>query len=131
MISLVAQRQLDAGDILELTARSTSVGDGRRARLAELIGLRLSAPLGYRLREVGEQHGEPEPSGDEPGEDVLLRGGAREVLYEVERHERTAQLDDEHDRVANHSPRIELGDALLPRTEQDRRVAERAWLPRH
>ena len=38
--------------------------DGLRARLAQRVRLRLAAAFGHRFREVGEQHGEPEPGRD-------------------------------------------------------------------
>ena len=41
--------------------------------LAQRVGLRLAPALRDRLREVGEQHGEPQEQRDEPGEDVLVR----------------------------------------------------------
>ena len=48
------------------------VGDGRRPGLAQRGGLRLAAALGDGLGEVGEQHGQPQPGGDEPAEDARL-----------------------------------------------------------
>ena len=50
---------------------SLNVGDGVGAGLAQRGGLRLAAPFGHRLGEVGEQHGEPQPGGHETGERVL------------------------------------------------------------
>jgi hypothetical protein len=65
-----------------------------RVRLcpAQRIGLRLTATLGYRLGEVREEHGQPQPHDDQPGEDA--RVGDRD-----HRREHRADLDDEHDRV--------------------------------
>ena len=40
------------------------IGDGAGSRFAELIGLGLAPSLGHRFREIGEEHGEPEPEGD-------------------------------------------------------------------
>ena len=62
---------------------SSSVPSGARrcamvsgAGRAQRVGLGLAAPLGDRLGEVGEEHGEPQERRDEPGEHVLL-GRAR------------------------------------------------------
>ena len=56
--------------------RQPAVGHRLGAGLAQRRGLRLAAPLGHRLGEVGEQHGEPQPGRDEAGEDVLLAASA-------------------------------------------------------
>ena len=42
-------------------------------------------------------------SGDEPGEDVLVRGRRAEVAEEEDRGEHAADRDDEHHRVARHA----------------------------
>ena len=80
--------------------------------LAQRVGLRLAAPFGHGLGEVGEQHGEPEPGGDETGEHVLVGVAAGEVAEEQERREDAAELDDEHDRVARHRARVELAERV-------------------
>ena len=69
------------------------------ARRAERVGLRLAAPLGHRLGEVGEQHREPEP--DRDGEDEAGRrlAACRRALEQSARREDGADLDDEHHRV--------------------------------
>ena len=46
-------------------------GDRVGSGLAQRRGLRLAAPFGHRLGEVGEQHGEPQPQRDQTGEHVL------------------------------------------------------------
>ena len=55
------------------TRRPPAARDRLGARLAQRVGLRLAAALGHRLGEVREQHREPEPDRDEPGEDVSGR----------------------------------------------------------
>ena len=47
-------------------------GDARSSptRAAQRLGLGLAPPFGHRLGEVREQHREPEPDGDQAGEDV-------------------------------------------------------------
>ena len=80
-------------------AVAADVGDGLAARLAQRRRLGLAAPLGHRLGEVGEQHGEPQEHHDEAGEQVLLAGGVAEVADEQDRGQHRADLDDEHHRV--------------------------------
>ena len=58
--------------------------------LAQRRRLRLAAALGHGLGEVGEQHGEPQPRGDQSGEEVLLRGRVAEVAEEQDRGEHAA-----------------------------------------
>ena len=42
-------------------ARLQALGLGFGPRAAQRVGLRLAAPFGHRLGEIGEQHGEPQP----------------------------------------------------------------------
>ncbi len=65
-------RRLAAGTTSVRPDRGEALGDGLGPRLAQRVGLRLAAPLGHRLGEVGEQHRQPEPERDlqleaEPG----------------------------------------------------------------
>ena len=76
--------------------------------LAQRVGLRLAAAFGHRLGEVGEQHREPQPRRDEPGEHAVGRRRRRQLLEEQDGGEDAADLDDEHDRVAGHLARVEL-----------------------
>ena len=108
----VAEAELDARDVLERARSRAAVGDGGRACLAELVRLRLSAPLRDCFGEVREEHREPQPGCDEAGEDVLLPGRVREVLDEEDGDEDAADLHDEHHRVARHPPRVELREAV-------------------
>ena len=45
-------------------------GDGVGLGPAQRLGLRLAAALGDGLGQVGEDHGQPQPDGDHPGEDA-------------------------------------------------------------
>ena len=117
----VADAQRRARHVLERAVGPPLVRDRLRARLAELVGLRLAAALRDGLGEVGEEHREPEPRGDEPREDARVGDGERG-------DEHAADLDDEQDRVAGHAPRVELEHAVPGGAPQDRAVEQRARL---
>ena len=68
-------------------------------RGAQGVGLGLAAPLGYRLREVREQDGEPEDHGDGQDEARLLIGDARQRKHEQDRREYGGNEHHEHDRI--------------------------------
>ena len=76
------------------------------AGLAERVGLRLSPPLGHRLGEVGEQHGEPEPDGHLQAEAQRL---VRRPEEERDGREERPHLGDEHHGVFHQRPRVQLG----------------------
>ncbi len=95
------------------------------AGLAQRVGLRLAAALGDRLGEVREQHGEPQPRGDEAGEHAVGRGRRRQLLEEQDRREDAADLDDEHHRVARHLARVELHERVDDRPLHDRGIEQR------
>ena len=65
-------------------------------------------PLRRRLGEVGEQHGGPQPEGDQAHEHAGPGG-------ELDGGDDGAHLDQEHDRVADHRPRVELEAPATPR----------------
>ena len=69
------------------------------ARLAQRVGLRLAAPLGHRLGEVREEHGEPQPERDREDEARRRLALPTERLHEEHRREDAPDLDDEHDGV--------------------------------
>ena len=83
-------------------------GDGVLLGLAQRRGLGLAAALGDRLGEVGEDHGQPQPDGDQPGEHD--RVGDRQHGGEDR-----ADLDDEHHRVAPQRARVELAQRVRQR----------------
>ena len=60
----VALLELGRGDVLDPAAVGLAMGGRGRPGRAECVRLRLAAALGDRLREVGEQHGQPEPDRD-------------------------------------------------------------------
>ncbi len=82
------------------------------------VCLRLAAALGYRFREVGKQHGDPQPQHDLEGEGEI--GPARkEVTQQDHGRQRGHDLDHEHHRVLDQSARIELGERRADRRDDD------------
>ena len=102
-------------------AVAADVGDRVGAGLAQRVGLRLAPALGHRLGEVGEQHREPQPRGDQAGEEVLRAGRGAEVAEPHDGGEDAADLHDHHHRVARHQARVQLHDGVLGRLRDDRR----------
>ncbi len=83
------------------------------AHLAQRVGLRLAAPLGDGLGEVGEDDREPEPDRDPAGEPERdLRIAGEGVAQEQDRGEQAADLDHEHHRVPGHVLRSQLAEAV-------------------
>ena len=116
----VAAPELGCGDLLEAARVRAPEGSRGRARRAKCVRLRLATALGDRLGEVPEQHREPEPEGDRAGEpERLAVAGREEVAEEDDRRDDAPDLDDEHDRVAEERPRIELEERVADRGEDD------------
>ena len=105
-------------------------GEGLRARAPERRGLRLAASLGHRLREVREQHGEPEPCRDQGGEEVLLRARVRDVLQKEDGHDHAPDLDEEHHGVARDVSWVELAERGEQGATDDPGVEQGGWLLR-
>ena len=78
---------------------------GLLAHRAQRRGLGLAAAFGDRLGEVAEEDGEPQPDGHGEREPAGLPGLSDDPHH---RGEQGADLDDEHDRVADHLARVEL-----------------------
>ena len=95
----------DAGISAVVPSGLSSVGDGFLAAAAQGVGLGLAPALGHRFGEVGEQHRRPQPQRDQPDEHV---GPAEEL----DRGDHAADLDHEHDRVADHRAGVELDERL-------------------
>ena len=107
----VADLQAGAGDELVVlgVGRAEQLGLRLGARAPQRVGLRLAATLGHGFREVGKQHGDPQPQHDLEGEAEV--GAARdEIAQEDHGGERGNDLDHEHHRVLDQGPRIELGE---------------------
>ena len=101
--------------------------DGLGAHGAQRVRLGLAAALGQRLGEVGEHDGQPQPERDREGEPRGLVAAAERRAAErpgsaSQRGDRGADLDHEHDRVAELDARVELARA----TRAARRAACRA-----
>ncbi len=104
-------------DLLDRAVGAASVGGRLGACPPQRLGLRLAAALRHRLREVGEEDGEPEPDRDQPREHARI--GDRDAGDED-----AADLDDEHHRVPRHPARVELAEAVGHRPAEDRRLED-------
>ena len=117
------RRSSDAGFSPPSRSRATvSVRIARR-----LVGLRLAAALGERLGEVGEDDRQPQPDRDrerEPGRLVAAaeRAAAEDLDQPGDGGDHGADLDHEHDRVADLHARVELAQRVEQRRAQDRAV---------
>ena len=109
----VAALEIGGRHLLDSAARGAAECRRRRARGAKGVRLRLAAPLGDRLGEVREQHGQPEPDGDHADEPEVAGVAPSEVEHEDPRRDHAAELDDEHHRVPHLEARVELGEGVL------------------
>ena len=80
------------------------LGEGVAAGAAQGFGLGLAAPFRHRFREVGEQHGEPQPQVYLEGK-AQMRGAMQPVPDEQEGGEGGDNLHHEHHRIARHLAR--------------------------
>ena len=115
----VALLQLGRGDVLDAAAVGLPVGGRGRPGRAERVRLGLAAALGDRLREVGEQHGQPEPDRDRAHEPEPAGVAAHEVEDEDRGRDRAPELDDEHHRVVELLARVELRERVADRSEHE------------
>ncbi len=106
------------GHVLGATVGSNAIGHRFGARLPKRVRLGLAPALGHRLSEVGEQHGEPQPERDLPREQRPPRS-VDQLLDEDHRGEQAARLDDEHHRVLDLNPRVELAERIQCRLPDD------------
>ncbi|MGX1267887.1 hypothetical protein RKD18_001081 [Streptomyces phaeoluteigriseus] len=88
---VVADTQLGTGHLL-LGLPHESACHGVGLGLAQGVRLGLAPALGDRLRQIGEDHGEPEPGADRPAEPVAR------VLEGEHRRQHRADQDHEHHR---------------------------------
>ena len=89
-----------------LLAAVAQARDGLGAHRAQSGRLRLAAALGERLGQVGEHHRQPQPDRHGEGEPGGLVAAAERLAAEhldepAEGRDHRADLDDEHDRVAD------------------------------
>ena len=73
--------------LLDRPGRRAPVGGRLRSGVAQRVRLGLAAPFGDRLGEVGEQHGEPQPHGDEPANTLSSASAAPGVADEQDRRQ--------------------------------------------
>ena len=112
------RRSSEAG----LLEPSRSVRDRLGAHRAQRVGLRLAAALRDRLGEVAEHDRQPEEERDREGEPPwVLAAGEPD-----QRRHRGADLDHEHDRVADDLARVELGQRRQDRGQHDVALQQRA-----
>ncbi len=99
------------------------------AGAAQSVGLRLAAPFGDGLGEIGEQHREPQPGGDLAREQSRPVVG-HEVANEEQGHHQRHHFGDEDDRVLRQRPRVELAQRVDRRAGDDAAVEQalRTWL---
>jgi hypothetical protein len=97
-------------------------GDRLLLGAAQGVGLRLAPAFGDRLRQVREDHGQPEPDRDRPGEH--RRVGDRGVGGQ-----HGTDLDREHDRVVELDPRVKLLERVRQRLPQHLGVEQAAADP--
>ncbi len=106
-----------------------ALGLGLRAHAPQRVGLRLAAPFRHRLGEIGEQHGEPQPGGDLPGEERARADDGlaadEEVAQEEDGAEHRDDLDHEHDGVLDQRTRVELAEGGADRRHDERAVEQR------
>ena len=120
----IALLEIEGGDHLELPRGRSGAGEalglGLGAGPAQILGLGLAPPLGHRLGEIGEDHGEPEPEDDLGGEaDPAMAG--EDVPDQDDGGQRRDDLDHEHHGVAGECPRVELAQGFPGRAQQDLR----------
>ena len=94
-------------DAAEIRRIDIALGAGVAAGAAQSVGLRLAAPFGDGLGEIGEQHREPQPGGDLAREQSGPVVG-HEIADEEQGHHQRHHFGDEDDRVLRQRPRVEL-----------------------
>ena len=117
--TVVADTQGAAGDRFDRPVSLSPAGHRVLPRLAQGGRLRLAAPFGHRLGEVGEQHGEPQECGDEGAEDVLAGVRVTQIPEEEDRRHHASDEHDEHHRIACLLARVQLAHAVDQRPADD------------
>ena len=99
------------------------LGGSFAAGAAQRVGLRLAASLRHRLREISEQHGEPQPRRDLAGERRGARVGYR-VAREQHGHDGGDDLGDEDHRILGEAAWIEFFHGVESGALQDASVEQ-------
>ena len=115
----VAAAQLRGG----LGPAVAQLRDRLGAHRPQRVGLRLAAALRDRLGEVAEDDRQPQEERDREGEPPP---GPRCRLSQISVVTHGADLDHEHDRVADHLARVELGQRRQHRGAEDVALQQRA-----
>ena len=118
-LELVAWDQLVVGSVRS----GQQLGLGLGPAAAERIRLRLAASFRHRFREVGEQHGEPQPEDDLEREADAGASNCK-IPHQKDRRERRHDGNDEHDRVLRQRARIELAKCIADRRHKNASVKD-------
>ena len=114
---------LEAGGRHDLVARLAvgreQLGGGFRSRAAQFIGLRLAAAFRDCLREIGEEHREPQPDDDVQGEAMFDAAAKDDVLDEEDGRQGRNDGNHEDHRVFCQRARIELAEGRADRRNED------------
>ena len=107
--------------------RTQPLRDDLAPRRAQGSRLGLAASLGDGFGEIGEQHGEPQPRGDRENEAWVagVVADSRRRSDTDGRGEDAADVDDEHDRIADLHARIEFPEGIPDACDDDRTGYER------
>ena len=90
---------------------------GFRAHPPKRLGLSFPSPLRHGLGEIGEDHRQEQPDRDAPVKEAGMGDGLDERHHRADEH-------DEHDRVLDLDPRVELLDRVDERLAQDLAVEQ-------
>ena len=107
IVQLEVERVHDLNAAVQVVRIGIALGRGVGAGLAQRVRLRLAAPLGDRLGEIGEQHREPQPGGDLPGKSRMPIV-CEQVAHEQDGDDGRDHLGHEDHGVFGQGPRIEL-----------------------
>src|SRR5215469_1805107 len=121
--------------LTEATPSITSPSAGTKSpastsTTSPLRRLGLAAPLGHRLREVGEEHGEPEPkrdTEDEAGRRLAV-ASVQQGLQPEQRGQDGAHVDHEHHGIPHLPPRGKLLEGIDRGLPDDGQIEERTSL---
>ena len=112
--------------VLLIARAGDELGLGFGALTAQRVGLRLTPTLGDGFREIGEQHGEPQPQDDlELKADMPAAG--HQIANQDHRRERGDDFEHEHDRILHQRSRIELDEGGADRRHDDLWIEERRY----
>ena len=100
--------------VLLIACAGNELGLGFGALTAQRVGLCLTPTLGDGFREVGEQHGEPQPQ-DNLKLKADMPAAGHQIANQDHRRERRDDFEHEHDRILHQRSRIELDEGRADR----------------